>query len=62
MKLVEKVITGYATTYTTAKQYSSSYPWSNIPNAFDWSPSNTDWRDTCASAKIYWITSSYGWY
>lgn len=63
MKLVEKVITGYATTYTTAKQYSSSYPWSNVPNAFDWSPSNTDWRNTYASAKIHWSTgSSYEWY
>ena len=54
MKLVEKVITGYATSYTDYFQYSSSYPWSKIPNAFDWSPSDTSWKDTYATAKIYW--------
>lgn len=70
MIYVEKEITGYATSYTKAYQYSSSYPWANVANAFDWnssvSPSQTGtsyWRGTYASAKIYWSTSSsYQWY
>lgn len=70
MRLIEKEITGYATSYKEAYQYSSSYPWSDVDKAFDWSPSvsPTDlsansWRSTYASAKIYWSTSSsYKWY
>lgn len=69
MKKVEKVITGYATTYTGSYQYSTSYPWTDIPNAFDWSPTvspnilDSGWRSTYASARIDWLTSSrYQWY
>lgn len=65
MKLVEKVITGYATTHTNVYQYEdSSFTWSDdIPNAFDWSPSNMSWRDSSASANVWWyVSSNYQWY
>lgn len=60
MRYIEKEITGYATGYNSSGSYSSSYPWSNISNAFDWSstvsPTQTGtsyWRGTYATIKIY---------
>ena len=65
MRYIEKTIGGYATSYGSTSQYSSSYSWSNTAKAFDWdstiSPSTTGndkWWNTYATVKVATYTSA----
>ena len=72
MRYVEKIIDGYATNYTTAYNYSTSYPWNNTARAFDWNKDiapndsgvdgSTDWWNTYATVKLSTSISSNRWY